>query len=382
MHLALCLLNYSPAGGRERNFLGVARACRDRGHTVEVLTSRWEGERPDGIAVREIACRGFSNHARAARFAAQSLALLQRERVDLVVGFERMPGLDLYYAADVCYVARIRRHRPFWARLTQRYRTYADLERAVFAPESTTEILILSEKEKHIYQSIYHTPEPRFHLVPAGVDKKRIRSAVTPANRTGIRAQLGCAAHDTLLLMIGSHFSTKGVDRAIRAVAALPGGLSAAAHLVIIGRGNQAPYRRLAHKLGIAERVRFMGVREDVPLFLAGADLLLQPSRTENTGNAIVEALVAGIPVLATDICGYAVHVERSGAGKTISGDPFRQKEMNTVLRDMVAVPCRNQWRQKALAYTDAVDLYSRLPAIVDLIERRATAQKARIAGP
>ncbi len=382
MKLAMCVQNYFSYGGRERNFLGIAAACRDRGHTVAVLTSGWEGERPGGIAVREIGCRGFSNHARAARFARRALELLRSERADLAIGFDPMPGLDLYYAADVCYVARVGRQRSPLARLTPRYRTYAGLERAVFGLESTTGILILSEKEKRVYQSVYRTPESRFHLVPPGVDKERVRSALTPDNRAAVRAQLGCAAHETLLLMVGSHFSTKGVDRAVRAVAALPGPLRAAARLVVLGRGKARPFLRLAGRLGIADRVVFPGVREDVPLFLAGADLLLQPSRSENTGNAIVEALVAGVPVLATDVCGYAVHVERSGAGGTIAGDPFRQAEMNAALREMLSAPSRSRWRQRALAYTDAADLYGRLPAIVDLIERRAAAPKGGAPGP
>jgi len=336
---------------------------------VDVFTMRWEGEKPDGMNVSELAPRGMSNHRQAAAYAADVANRLAGKHHDLALGFNRMPGLDLYYAADVCYVARIARQRSFLTKLTPRYRTFAAFERAVFAPESPTEIIMLSEKEKGIYQSIYGTPEPRFHLVPPGVNKKHIRSSINQEHREKIRTQLGLTSQDNLLLMIGSHFHTKGVDRSINALAALPPALQNSTSLFIIGKGKEKSYRQLAQKLGIADHVRFLGTREDVPLFLAGADFVLQPSRTENTGNAIVEALVAGVPVMATDTCGYAVHVEQAGAGIIIPSSPFSQDNMNTMLREMLLSGERKQWQQKAYAYADTTDLYNRFKVIVDVIE-------------
>jgi UDP-glucose:(heptosyl)LPS alpha-1,3-glucosyltransferase len=376
MKLAICLFNYFPYGGLERNFLRISRECLARGHTVDVFTMRWEGKKPDGISVREIAPRGMSNHRQAAFFAAEVARRMAGRHHDLVLGFNRMPGLDLYYAADVCYVARIERQRSFLARLTPRYRTLAAFERAVFGPESPTEIIMLSEQEKEIYQSAYGTQEHRFHLVPPGVDKEHIRAFITAENREKIRAQLGLVPQDNFLLMIGSHFHTKGVDRSIHALAALPPALKNATYLFIIGQGKENPHLRLAQKLAITDQVRFMGTREDVPLFLAGADFVLQPSRTENTGNAIVEALVAGVPVMATDTCGYAVHVERAGAGRIIPCSPFSQDTMDSMLREMLLSAERKIWRQQALAYADATDLYNRFKIIADCIE--ATAAKKR----
>ncbi|MCJ7601462.1 MAG: glycosyltransferase family 4 protein [Desulfobulbaceae bacterium] len=369
MKLAICLFNYFPFGGLERNFLNISRECLARGHAVDVFTMRWEGEKPDGINVSELAPRAMSNHRQAAVYAADVATRLDRKNYDLVLGFNRMPGLDLYYAADVCYVARIERQRSFLAKMTPRYRTFAAFERAVFAPESPTEIIMLSEKEKGIYQAIYGTAEHRFHLVPPGVNKKHIRSFINQENREKIRAQLGLTPLDNFLLMIGSHFHTKGVDRSINALAALPPALKNSTYLFIIGKGKEKPYQRLARKLGIADHVRFLGAREDVPLFLSGADFVLQPSRTENTGNAIVEALVAGIPVMATDTCGYAVHVDRAGAGRIIPCSPFSQDNMNTMLREMLLSADRKQWRQQAFAYADTTDLYNRFKVIVDVIE-------------
>ena len=376
MKLAICLFNYFPFGGLERNFIKISRECLDRGHEVDVFTMRWEGEKPEGMSVTLLGPRGMSNHRQAAAFASDLAPRLDRQAYDLVLGFNRVPGLDLYYAADVCYTARIRRQRSFLAKLTGRYRIFAGLERAVFGPESRTGIIMLSEKEKEIYQAEYHTPDQRFHLVPPGVNKNSIRSCLTPENRGKIRARLGLAEGDNFLLMIGSHFHTKGVDRAIEALAALPPVLRKATYLFIIGQGREKPYLRLARKLAIADHVRFLGATEEVPLYLSGADFVLQPSRTENTGNAIVESLVAGVPVLATEACGFAMHVARSGAGKIIPCSPYRQETMNSLLRELLLAPSRKEWQRQAVAYADTTDLYNRVAVIVDLIEALGAKKK------
>ena len=376
MKLAFCLFNYFPYGGLERNFLKIIMECLVRGHSVNVFTMSWEGKNPTKATVTLVPCIGQSNHRQVASYAANLSKFLKRTSYDLIMGFNRIPGLDLYYAADVCYVARIQKEHSFLSRFTPRYRLFSAFERAVFSKDSPTEIIILAEKGKTIYQSLYGTPENRFHLAPPGVSKNHIRSSLGAEGRKKIREKIGLAKDDNFLLMIGSHFHTKGVDRSIKALASLPLSLRKSTYLFIIGRGKEKQYHNLAQRLGISGNVRFLGVRDDVPLFLAGADFVLQPSRTENTGNSIVEALVAGIPVMATESCGYAFHVDRAQAGMIVADFPFRQKRMNTMLEEMIASPKREMWRENALSYADRTDLYNRVKVIADLIETVAAKQK------
>jgi UDP-glucose:(heptosyl)LPS alpha-1,3-glucosyltransferase len=209
------------------------------------------------------------------------------------------------------------------------------------------------------------------------VDTQRIQSFLGKENRKKIRAELQLAEEDNFLLMIGSNFHTKGVDRSLHALAALPHHLKKSTSLFIIGKGDHKKYVALARKLGAENQVRFLGGRDDVPRFLAGADLLLQPSLTENTGNAIVEALVAGIPVLATQTCGYAEHVMKAQAGKVIPCNPFKQEQMNFLLREMLTSPDRNRWRDNALAYAAQTDLSSRPVVVADLLEIIADSKRS-----
>ncbi len=369
MKLAFCLYKYFPFGGLERNFMAVVKECIRRGHSVDSFAMKWEGSTPKGLNLFCVPVKGWSNHRKVAYFVSWIASNLHKKHYDLIIGFNKMPFLDIYYAADVCYVERVRRQRGIWARFTPRYRIFSSLEKAVFGRSSKTHIIYLSNKEKSIYQSIYGTPEYRFHYAPPGVNKNFIRQAMTKYCREAIRRELGVSSNEILLLMIGSNFATKGVDRSIKALASLPNNLRSITHLFIIGKGKEKKFRRLAKRLNVYDKVHFMGGREDVPRFLAGADFLLQPSVNENTGNAIVEALVAGVPVLTTENCGFAEHVSKAKAGMVIPASPFDQKVMNKMLTDMLLCNHREYWRQNALLYSDNHDLYNRIKVIVDLIE-------------
>ncbi len=372
MRLAFFIFNYFPYGGLERNFLRIANEAQNKGHSVDVYTMSWQGERPENrVTIHLLPGRGHTNHGRCRSFVA-ALAAQDLTGYDLKVGFNRMPGLDLYYNADVCYVADIHRRRGFFSRLTPRYRVLAAFEQAVFGPDAKTHIMYLSEQEKKRYVLAYGTQEERFHALPPGIDRERIQQALNADAGRVLRQQLGLAEQSRLLLAIGSDFVRKGVDRTIRAVAALPCAEREKTHLLVIGKGKSRPLSRLAKRCGIGDQVHFIGGSDQVPLYLAGSDLLLHPAITENTGNVILEALVAGLPVLATDTCGYALHVAKAEAGRLVPGDPFNQAALDKALLDMVRSEAQGLWRENARRYADHTDLYSRPQVAVEIMENLA----------
>jgi len=374
--LAFIINNYYPFGGLEKNFLRIALACRDRGHSVQVLTMAWQGARPEGVSVRLVPAHGLSNHGRGRSFSKNWQKEAEQENFNLKIGFQRMPGLDLYYAADVCYVHDMIRRRSRLARLTPRYRVYSAFEQAVFGAQSKTHIMILSEAEKENYQAVYGTQEERFHFLPPGIDREKIRSDATPAARIAVRKELGVGGDQFLLLMIGSDFERKGVARSLAAFSALPEELRARCRLCVIGKGNARKFVRLAERFKLVRQVDFPGTRSDVPRYLAAADLLLHPAVSENTGNVILEAMVAGLPVLASGICGYSFHVSRAGAGLVL-GEPFMQEKMNHGLSALLRSGDLPSLGERGRLYADTVDLSSRPKAAVIIIEA-LVAQRAR----
>jgi UDP-glucose:(heptosyl)LPS alpha-1,3-glucosyltransferase len=110
----------------------------------------------------------------------------------------------------------------------------------------------------------------------------------------------------------------------------------------------------LAHELGVADRLVITQGRNDIPRLMKGADLLVHPARIELAGNVLIEAMTAGLPVLASEECGYAMHVVRAGAG-FVTQAPFEQAEFNRRLEELLSAHSRETWAQAGLAYTAAI---------------------------
>lgn len=375
MKFAFCLFKYFPYGGLQRDFLRIAEQCLQRGHSVHVYTMAWEGEIPENLQVTLLPVRGIWNHRRCLAFSKQLSAVLATEHYDLVIGFNKMPGLDVYYAADPCYAAKVQT-RPFY-RMTGRYRTYIQLEKSVFAPETATKILLLAEREQTQFSRSYQTPAQRFQLLAPGINRDFSPPPHVESIRATTRLQLNIPADQHFILMIGSGFKTKGVDRALRALAALPNKLQTTTHLIIVGQGNPKPYLKLAKQLGISDRVQFLGGRDDVAPFLWSADLLLHPAYTENTGGVLLEALVAGLPVLTTDICGYAKHIRSAHAG-TVLPLPFQQNKLNQELANCLNTTVHTIWQRNALNYAAKTDLYSLVEQAVTFIENHTSRDQTK----
>ena len=363
MKLAFCLFKYFPFGGLQRDFLRIAKESVKRGHEVHVYTMHWEGEVPSELSVTIIPVTARQNHARSQEFV-KNLSL---ENYDLVVGFNKMPGLDVYYAADTCYQAKAQQ-RGAWYRLTPRYRHLINYEKAVFAATEKTKILLISPVQQFDFQHFYHTSSERFHLLLPGIAKDRVAPANADDIRKECRREFSIAENDFLLLMVGSGFKTKGLDRTLKALAALPLSLRKRCHLFIIGQDNAAPFLQQAEKLGINAQVKFLGGRHDVTRFLLAADLLLHPAYNENTGTVLLEALVAGLPVIATDICGYAHYVQQSQAGVVLPS-PFCQEYFDKTLSETLAAMPHSTWQENALIFAKTADIYSMPERAVDVIE-------------
>lgn len=372
MKLAFCLFRYFPYGGLQRDFLRIAKTCASRGHEVHVYTMQWEGEAAPDLHVHLINVHGAQNHTRSRRFAQRVQTAVAEASYDLVVGFNKMPGLDVYYAADVCYKARADAKHSTLYRYLPRYKDLVAFEQAVFAAGAPTEILLISPLQQAEFVRAYQTEITRFHVLPPGIARDRIAPTNASEIRTEKRLELAADENDLLILMVGSGFKTKGVDRAIQALAALPQALAARSRLLIIGQDRPEAFKQLAQKLGVLDRVNFLGGRPDVPAFLLAADLLLHPAYHENTGTVLLEAVVAGLPVLATDVCGYAHYIGEASAGCVLAS-PFDQAALNALLTHMLSDDAaRKAWQAHGIAFAKTANIYQLADKAADIIEATA----------
>lgn len=379
MKMAFALFNYFPYGGLQRNCINIARACHERGHEVHVFAGKWDGPVPAWLNRHLLPWQGLSNHARAQRFTVSLKQALDAAPADVLVGFNRMPDLDVYYAADPCFVEKSAQDHGPWFRLTRRYRTYAGFERAVYGADSDTQILAVAEAQIPYFQRWYGTPAGRFHVLPPGIQRDRMAGPDADALRASARQELKLTEADHLVLMVGSGFRTKGVDRAIQALADLPEVLATNTRLLVIGSDDPVPFERQARQLGVADKVQFLAGRDDIPRFLQAADGLIHPAYHENTGNVLLEAVVAGLPVLATDVCGYAPYIDRAHAG-LIHRSPFDRQRLAQELATLLTSDEREMWRANGIRFGQTEDLYHRAEFAASVIETTGARHAARTA--
>jgi glycosyltransferase involved in cell wall biosynthesis len=169
----------------------------------------------------------------------------------------------------------------------------------------------------------------RIAIIEHGIDVERFVSAATPALgpevKQELKQELGIGDRP-LVACVSRMNEEKGVDVLLRAHARV----GRDAVLAIAGDGPDWPRcRALAAELHIEERVRFLGLRRDIPRLLGGCDLVVVPSRApEAFGLTVVEAMAAGKPVVVTDAGAMADLVDHGRYGIVVpKGDPVALSE-------------------------------------------------------
>lgn len=165
-------------------------------------------------------------------------------------------------------------------------------------------------------------PLPPVYVVPNGIEVEG-----GPA---------GPGGEGGYVLFLGRLSWKKGLDRLIPALARVPG-----AELVVAGNDEEGlcpELERLAERHGVTGRVRFPGPvhGEAKSALLRGAAVVVLPSRSENFGNVVLEAMAAGRPVVVTPEVGLADAVREEQAGLVVAGDP---ESLGSALAELLADP-------------------------------------------
>ena len=124
---------------------------------------------------------------------------------------------------------------------------------------------MISEVQQPLFIKHYHTPLQRFHLLPPGIAQDRRAPANAAEIRAEFRAEFNLADDDLLLVQIGSGFKTKGLDRSLKALAALPRELKKRTRLIAIGQDDPRAFQLQAKTLGVSEQVQILKGRSDIP---------------------------------------------------------------------------------------------------------------------
>ena len=272
---------------RERFDLEVAYVLEDRDTLVPQLMQA-------GVIVHSLGARGN-----------QDLRWMWRLRVLLAKGDYDIVHSHLPYAATLGRLVAWTR-RPRVRLVYTEHSMWNKMAVAIKALNRTTiglddRLLVVSEACR---QSLPRALRSRAKVVVHGIELEPIRDAVRRRGelRDAVRAELGIPDDELLVLTVAGLRWPKGYDVLLPAArTALDGG--AAVRFVAVGDGPLRSDLEMQHAaLDLGDRFTFLGEREDVPRLLAAADMFVLPSRQEGLPLALMEALSAGLPIVATDV--------------------------------------------------------------------------------
>jgi glycosyltransferase involved in cell wall biosynthesis len=218
-------------------------------------------------------------------------------------------------------------------------------------------------------------PAARIVVTPNGVDGGRFRPDARA--RAAERAANGARDGDLVAVFVGNAWTRKGLHVAVEALAE-----TANVVLWVVGWGDPRRLAALTERHRVGERVRFLGMREDVERVLAGADAFVLPSAYENHCLAVLEAAACGLPLVVTDVSGMAEHVGDDEAGFLVERTPAA---VAAALNELAADPglrerLGREARGRALDFTWERSLASVLAAYDQLLPEPVS-QAAKAAG-
>ena len=208
--------------------------------------------------------------------------------------------------------------------------------------DATSELTTnVSEAGLARYRSVRAVRSDKSLFVPNGVD---LEEFAAPADAgAGIREQLGLTDR-FVWLAVGRFREQKDYPNMLRAFAEH----GRDSHLLLVGDGELLPdMKELAQTLGVADRVTFLGLRNDVPALLGSADGYLMSSAWEGLPLVLLEAAAAGLPTVATDVGGNA-DIVRPGSGILVP--PADHGALAAAMTELEQTPAETRNRMGAAA--------------------------------
>ena len=231
---------------------------------------------------------------------------LRRRPVDVVHTVNAFHGIGGRLAARLARVPAVVQTVHNWYFLepptARRARVFAALER--FAGRLSDRVLFINRDDFRIAAERRLVAPGKRVYIGNGIDVPALQAALAEHDRATARHELGISADRQVVAMVARLESPKDHPTLLRAFARVADELPTA-HLLIAGHGlDTDAVLTLAAELGLRGRMTSLGYRRDVARILAASDVALLVSHHEGFGRVLVEAMVAGLPVVGSDVVG------------------------------------------------------------------------------
>jgi UDP-glucose:(heptosyl)LPS alpha-1,3-glucosyltransferase len=346
--IAVVIPKFGLVGGAE-NFASelATRIAADPRYDVHVFANRWREEAP-GITFHRVPIIRFPRSLTTPSFAWFANRAIAKEGVDLIHTHERIFEADLFTMHGIphrLWVRDVRKKRmSLFDRATRR------VEERLVANPRCKRFLAVSSITKEEFIGEYGVEDARVSILPPGTDVSRFARLDRERSRAELRRSLGLDPSIRILLFVSMNFEVKGLDYVMQGLSALKRRRgSQVPLLLVVGRGNEGHYRRLAGELGIGENVRFSGVtgRENLDALYLGSDFFAMLSRFDTFGMAALDAMAASLPVVLSGNVG-AKDLVRDGENGFIVGNPADAAAVAERLAQLLSTETRQRMGQEA----------------------------------
>jgi UDP-glucose:(heptosyl)LPS alpha-1,3-glucosyltransferase len=312
MQIALCHENVLPRrGGAEMYVADFARRLAAAGHDVHLYASQWDhAALPKQLEYRSIPKSSGGRAARPWQFSETLGKTLRTSRPQISIGFDKVLGTDVYYPLGGLHAAsaahNLLKHRAGLPRtlariaqsLDRAQRSYARIEQQIMSgPDRPLLVANSNLVRQHAVQ--YHgAVASAIPVIHNAIDPHRFAEHDRPAVRAAMREQWAIDDADVAGAIIAMNYRLKGLKPLLRSLALLPS--DSPFRLLVVGSPKTKPWEKLARRLGVENRVRFVGHCGDVRQVFFASDLLVHPTFYDPCSLVVLEALACGLPVITT----------------------------------------------------------------------------------
>jgi UDP-glucose:(heptosyl)LPS alpha-1,3-glucosyltransferase len=311
MDIALCYESVLPARGGAETYIGdLARRLARDGHAVHLYACRWDtAALPPATHFHRLDVPSGPRFLRPWRFGAACERALLNAHHDASIGFDKTWGQDVLYPQGGLHAASaahnllkhsgalLRSLAAFAKWLDPAAWSFARLERKQYLGPNRPLVVVNSRIVRRHFEEYYGIPPESVRVVHSAIDPHRFAADDRLKRRHDERKRWGVAPEETVGLFVAMNYRLKGLAQLLNAYALVPPEQS---RLVIVGHPKYARYERQARRLGIADRVRFLGHRGDPKDCYFAADYLVHPTFYDPCSLVALEALACGLPVITT----------------------------------------------------------------------------------
>jgi UDP-glucose:(heptosyl)LPS alpha-1,3-glucosyltransferase len=331
--IAFCYEDVLPArGGCQMYIADLARRLAAEGHEVHLFACRWdEAALPAGLHCHRLAVPRGPRFLRPWLFGAACRRALRDFPGLVSIGFDKTWGQDILYPLGGLHAAsaahNLRKHRRPAVRALARLVKAADLahhafsllERRQYLGADRPLIVVNSRMVQRHFGEHYGIPPGAIRVVHSAIDPGRFVEDDRPARRQAFRRRWGLRPEETVAGFIAMNYRLKGLEPLLHAVRLVPA--DRPFRLLVAGGPRTARWEALARRLGVADRVRFIGYCAATRDCYFAADFLVHPTFYDPCSLVVLEALACGLPVITSRSNGAAELFSQPAEGYVVD-DP------------------------------------------------------------